>query len=156
MLRGFSQHVPERIKTFSIDVIRALLRSTFSISHAVADFEFFSFCTHHQVVVFSSCQCWLKSLVLLESWVALPFYPRNHSELWISLPILSQWITKSCGWLHNNCFKILNFPCLIAKEQYAYIVYCNTLQHTTTHCNSLQNTAKHCNTLQQSNMRILL
>ena len=78
--------------------------------------------THHQVVVFSRCQCGLKSLAVLESWVALPLHPQNHTEQWISQPILSQWITKSCGWLHINCFKILNFPCLIATEQIC--VYC--------------------------------
>jgi len=45
ILRGFFQHVPHKIETFSIDEIRTLLRVASSTSHAVSDFEVL-FLTH--------------------------------------------------------------------------------------------------------------
>jgi len=42
-MRGFFRHVPQKIETFSIHVIRTLLRGASSTSHVVSEFEFFYF-----------------------------------------------------------------------------------------------------------------
>jgi len=61
ILREFFQHVYHKIKTFSIDVIRILLRGASSTSHAVSDFEV--------VIFFETVSCFASDgLKVLKCW----------------------------------------------------------------------------------------
>jgi len=58
-----------------------------------------------------------RKLVTLEGWVNLPV--KSHWKMNISANFCRT--VKSFGWLQNNFLRSsLNFPCLIAAEQYAY------------------------------------
>ena len=118
ILRGFFEHVPQKERNFfHICDLNTFARRILYKSCRVWFRSFFFW----HIVVF--CQCGLQSLEVLENLVTL--------EGWVILPVKSHWTmnissnfcrtAKSFGWLSNNFLRSsVNFPSLIAAEQYAY------------------------------------